>query len=435
MSDRESGLAHTAAWQIAVGDELLIGRTVDTNSGVVQRALAAHGVEVRRVTVVRDDRAAIVAALAEVPVDGLVFLSGGLGSTPDDITKNAVAAWAGVPLVEDAAIAADLKRRARERTVIFGEELARQALVPSGMRPLPNPAGTAPGLVGRLEERDLVVLPGVPGELRALLPEVMAWLVAAGMLPRERPSLLLRTAQVAELDIVELCRPVLAAHPDLRWSWWLARWGVDVGVTLPSGRVDVEVLDKVRRDLRRRLGLAVFADRLQDLNEVVQERMLACGGTLGVAESCTGGLLGGRLTDLPGSSAFFRGGVVAYANEIKRDLLGVPQELLEEHGAVSRPVAEAMATGCRARLACDWALAVTGIAGPDGGTAEKPLGTTWIGVAGPTGTWGRRYHFPGTRARIRVLAVSAALDTLRRLLEVPEAPSPWLPTDTWGREG
>ncbi len=435
MSDRPSGQVHAAAWQIAVGDELLIGRTADTNSGMVQRALAARGVEVRRVTVVRDDQAAIVAALAEVPAGGLVFLSGGLGSTPDDLTREAVAAWAGVPLVEDAAIAADLRRRARERAVMFGEQLARQALVPAGMRALPNPAGSAPGLVGRLAGREVVVLPGVPGELRALLPGVTAWLAAAGLLPGERPSVLLRTAQVAELDVVELCRPVLAAHPDLRWSWWLARWGVDVGVVLPPGRDDVEVLEAVGRRLRERLGLAVFTDRPRELNEVVQERMLAAGGSLGVAESCTGGLLGARLTDLPGASAFFRGGAVAYANEIKRELLGVPGKLLAEHGAVSRPVAEAMAAGCRARLNCDWALAVTGIAGPDGGTAEKPVGTVWIAVAGPAATHARRYHFPGNRARVRMLAVSAALDSLRRLLELPETSSPWLLTDTWGRDG
>jgi nicotinamide-nucleotide amidase len=278
----------------------------------------------------------------------------------------------------------------------------------------------------------LVLLPGVPGELRALLPQVRDDLRRRRMLPARRPALLLRTAQMAELAVTEACRPLCRQYPELRWSWRLVRWGVDVRIELSWPATDPGPLLDVERQLRARLGLAIYSDRPQQLNEMVQELMLASEATLSVAESCTAGLLGARLTELPGSSAFFRGGVLAYADQIKTDLLAVPERVLATEGAVSRSVVVAMATGCRRLLRTDYALAVTGIAGPDGGSASKPVGTTWICCVSTDAVHARCYRFPGTRGRNRQLAATAALDTLRRLLVAPKS-VPWLPLDTWGQ--
>lgn len=431
-ADRTPGAA-LPAYQIAIGDELLSGRTADTNSQLVQRGLADHGIYVHGIAVVRDELAAIVAALQATPADSLVVLSGGLGSTPDDLTRDAVARWAGVDLQRDPEVEAELRRLCAARGVDFGGRMARQAMVPVGLEPLTNPVGSAPGLCGALDDRMLVVLPGVPSELRSLLPIALARLVADRLLSPRRPSLLLRTAQIAEVDLVRICRPLRETHADLRWSWWLGRWGVDIGVSLPPAASDPEPLAAISSELKATLGLAVYATELRELNEVVQELMIDRGATLSVAESCTAGLLGARLTELDGASRFFRGGVLVYADEIKHEQLGVPREVLADHGAVSRETAGALAAGCRRRFATDYALAITGIAGPGGGSAEKPVGTTWICAASDRGEYARCYRFPGARTRNRTLAVSAALDTLRRLLVAPADASPWLTTDTWGR--
>ncbi len=421
-------------WQIAVGDELLAGRTAETNSRDIQRALARHVVGVRRVTVVPDDPGAIAAALTATEPGGIVFLTGGLGSTPDDLTRQAVADWAGVTLATAPEVLARLEDRCRRRGVPCGDWLLKQAQVPVGLTPLENRAGSAPGLIGRLADRTLVILPGVPSELRALLPGALAWLQAEGLLPPASPALLLRTAQVAETVLVDRCRPVIGANPGLHWSWFLVTWGVDILVTLPGGRDDPARLAPLEQDLRERLGRVVYATEAKDLTTVIQEKMIALGKTLAVAESCTAGLLGARLTDNPGSSTFFRGGVMAYADPVKRDLLGVPADVLASEGAVSRRTAAAMATGCRERLETDFALAVTGIAGPDGGTEAKPVGTTWIAVAAGEEVFTGCYRFPGSRRRNRQLTVAAALDTLRRLLETGPGEGPWSPLDSWRHE-
>jgi nicotinamide-nucleotide amidase len=417
--------------QVAVGDELLCGRTSDTNSREVQRSLLSHGLSFQRVTVVPDDAAAIAEALSATPAGALVIVTGGLGSTPDDVTREAVAAWAGVPLVRDHTVAARLEEFCRTRSVRLGQHLARQALHPEGLSPLLNPVGTAPALVGPLAGRLFVLLPGVPAELRALLPLVRDWLAGAGHPGGRRPTLLLRTAQAAESTLVELCRPLLAPHAQLRWSWWQSRWGVDLGVSASGTPSATEALATVTEELRRLLGLAVYAHRPRELNEVVVGLLSERGQTVGVAESCTGGQVGARLTDVAGASACFQGGFIVYADEIKRGLLGVAPDLLATHGAVSRPVAEAMARGCRQRLAVDLAVAVTGIAGPSGGSEQKPVGTTWIAIAGPEATFAHCYRFSGTRARNRGLATAAALDLLRRQLTAPQQARRPLTTDTW----
>ncbi len=420
-------------WLIAVGDELLSGRTTDTNSQAIQRALGAYAQRVRRVWVVPDEAEAIAEALAGTEPGGLVFLTGGLGSTPDDLTRESVAAWADVALQEDSAVRTDLEDRCHQRGVSCGEWVDRQVRVPVGMTPLANRVGTAPGLAGRLRGRTLVILPGVPSELRGLLPAALAWLAEAGILQSPRRSLLYRTAQVAETALVERCRPVQTSFPGLGWSWWLVRWGVDIQVVVPPERDEPALVGALADAMRDRLGVQVYATDQRELTTVVQELMIARQVTVSVAESCTGGLLGARLTEQPGASAIFRGGVLAYADEVKRDQLGVSAEILANEGAVSRATAQAMATGCRTRHGTDYAVAITGIAGPEGGSEAKPVGSTWIAVATPGVTHVRLYRFPGSRQHTRQLAVAAALDTLRRLVVTGDETPPWLSEDSWGR--
>ena len=242
-----------------------------------------------------------------------------------------------------------------------------------------------------------------------------------------------RTAQASELSLVRSCSGIQTKYPDLDWSWWLTDWGVDVRVASRSAAAGQEDLASAGKEIEETLGRLVYSRRLETLPQVVQGLMLERGLTLAVAESCTAGLIAGSLTEQPGSSGFFKGGILAYADQVKSEQLGVPTSLLAEHGAVSRETVLAMADGCRQRIGTDFALAVTGISGPDGGLPDKPVGTTWIGIATPVTVHARRYRFPADRQRNRLLTVAAAVDSLRRVLEFGDDQSPWRPIDSWCR--
>ncbi len=414
---------------IAVGDELLEGRTSDTNSGRIQRALGGHALRCGLIQVVPDVQDAIADALDRTAPGDLVFLTGGLGSTPDDLTRDALARWADVPLDDDAGVRAQLEERWRQRGAKTSPGIERQGQVPRGLRAVTNPVGSAPGLVGRLRDRVFVLLPGVPPELEGLLPPVVAELERLGALPDLRATRTWRTAQIPELMLVRRCDPIREALPSLGWSWWLSDWGVDVRVSAPAG--DQAALAEAAARLDAELGSLVYTRDGRDLPRVVCDLAVARGRTVAVAESCTGGLVGGALTGSPGSSAYFRGGVLAYANSVKVAELAVPADVLEREGAVSEATVRAMAAGCRDRLGVDLAVAVSGVSGPDGGTDEKPVGTTWIGLATPAGVHAGGYRFPGDRARNRLLAVAAAVDALRRVLERGDEVSPWADGGTW----
>lgn len=414
---------------IAVGDELLNGRTLDANSHEIQQRLVRRGVSVGGVAVVPDRAAEIAAALAATPAGCLVVLTGGLGPTPDDLTAEAVAAWAGTQLREDAAVAALLRARCEARGRPYGPNMVKQGLLPSGLDALPNPEGSAPAMVGDLRGRTLVLLPGVPSEMRALWPLVEAWLDAGGRLGPARPVLLRRTTRLSEPVLDRLTAPLLAEFPGCAWSWWLTRWGVDVQALAPTGADAVPAGLAARLD--EVLGDRVWAREFVDLPAVVLSALRGAGLTVAAAESCTGGLLGAALTDVPGASDAYRGGIVAYADDVKRELLEVPAELLREHGAVSGECARAMADGCRARCRADLALSVTGVAGPGGGSAAKPVGTVWIGLASAGGTFAGRMRFLAHRARNRELAVAVALDALRRHLASGGDPFAGAEADGW----
>ncbi len=419
---------------IAVGDELLEGRTADTNSGRIQRALGQHAIQVSGIQVVPDTKAAIMQALDRTAGGDLVFLTGGLGSTPDDLTRDVVAAWAGVNLPQDAAVRHQLEERWARHGRKAGVGVQRQCQVPEGMTALTNPVGSAPGLVGQLKDRILILLPGVPTELAGLMPAVVQWLAREGHLPTARQTLLWRTGQIAELALVRKLDHIREANPELQWSWWLTDWGVDVRLAVdPDNPKGLAQLAAVEAPVTQALGHLVYSRQMESLPAVVQRKMIERGLTVSVAESCTAGMIGASLTDLPGSSAFFKGGILAYADGVKSRLLGVPEDMITEHGAVSRPVVEAMALGAKACLNTDYALAVSGISGPDGGSKEKPVGTTWVAIATQENLFSWAYRFPGDRPRNRLLTVGAMVDSLRRSLEFGSGQTPWPEDESWCR--
>jgi len=414
-------MTRATAAVLLTGSELLDGRTRDRNGHYLGGALSQRGFSVSHVLFSPDDpdglRHDLRYLLDERPA--VLVISGGLGTTHDDLTAETVAAVTARPLTDDPEamrmVTAATRRVATRRGLSLDEllpEMARQARLPAGSRAI-APAGVAPGFVTRFDDTALVALPGVPWEVEAMWPAVLEELAAeAGV---EAPcTLSLRFYGWGEVQVAALLRD--CATDRLR-----------VAITASHGEV-VVTAGYERGDAaaaRQADALAttlssegpVFSRDGRSVDRIVADLLRGAGATVATAESCTGGLLGGRLTELPGSSDYMLGGLVVYSNAAKRALLGVPDELLETHGAVSAPVAQSMAEGARAALGASWALSVTGIAGPDGGTPDKPVGLVYIGCAGAGETVVRRHEFPGDRATVRAWSVASALHLLRRSLE------------------
>lgn len=409
---------------VTIGTELLLGHTVDTNGAELGRACAAAGVRLVRRTTVPDEPAAIRTAVAEaLDRTGLVVTSGGLGPTRDDVTKTVVAELFGRPLVTDAAVLAALEERLRHlgRWPMPASNRT-QAEIPQGAVVLSNPRGTAPGLWLEDERgRTVILLPGVPREMRgllheAVLPRLARRAGAGGTVVRSRT---LRTTGIAESQLADRVGPLENGLAPLTLAYLPGETGVDLRLTawaLPPEEAD-RLLAAGEAQLRPAIGLACYGEETTDLAAVVLELVRARGDTLASAESCTGGLLGARITAVPGASAVFHGAIVAYADNMKTKLLGVPPELIAAHGAVSEPVVGAMASGARRALGASTALAVTGIAGPGGGSVEKPVGTVWL--AASVGERLRTAHvrFLGDRDEVRARAAQGALNLLRRALQ------------------
>jgi len=404
---------------ITIGDELLLGFTVDTNGAHLARRLAELGIAVARRTAVGDTLEGIAAAIREaLERTGAVITTGGLGPTSDDLTRDAVAKVFSVELEVDEAHLAWMRERWKKR---FGRDLpasnVRQAMMPAGARKLENRHGSAPGVW--IEDRRgwVALLPGVPRELRGMVDDELLPLLRArrGEGGDCLRSLTLRTTGVAEsllqdrlAGVVRTDWPTLAYLPGVH--------GVDLRLTARGGADVDRRLGEAADAIRSRVGPAVYGQDEQDMAAILLDLCRARRQTVAVAESCTGGLLGARLTAIPGSSDVFLGGVIAYANEVKVRELGVSPADLDAHGAVSEPVVRAMAAGARARFAADLALAITGVAGPTGGTPEKPVGTVWICAALADRVEARRIQSWGDREEVRFRAAQAALDLARRLL-------------------
>ena len=410
---------------IAVGSEMLTPSRVDTNSLFITEQLNLLGIEVTAKAVVGDDRAELAHVFrALLDRADLVVFSGGLGPTDDDLTREVVASVLNRPLAEDEAITAHLRARyaARGLTIPMPESNRRQAMVPSGARVIANARGSAPGLWIDHEDQLVLLLPGPPRELKPMLMEV-----AAGWLKGRGPglSLVRRVVRVAgrfESHVDEALQPLYR-------EWERAQTPVAATILAALGSIELHLsaraatqeaasiaLDAAVAQAVAVLGFDVYSTDGRLLEAVVGDLLVDRGLRISVAESCTGGLLTSRLTDVPGSSRYVDQAVVVYANEAKTELLGVPVDVLREHGAVSEPVALAMAEGVKSRARADIGVGVTGIAGPGGGSPEKPVGTVAIAVVVPGEARVRTFRFHGERDQVKFQASQGALDMVRRML-------------------
>ena len=409
---------------LTIGDEILLGQIVNTNAAWLGERLAGAGIDLRRAETVADSVRDIVAAIDRATADGarVILVTGGLGPTHDDVTREAVAAAFGGDLVfrQDLLDRIGARYASRERSMpAIGR---RMAYVPDGFDVLPNEKGTAPGLWGTREVRGMqqvvAVVPGVPYEMKAM--------VEGHVLPRLREaqdgvvlSRTLLTVGRGESDLSEQIEDVVAGLDDGLTLAYLPSLGT-VRLRLTARGADRDAaqgaLDRAAEAVRERLGRLVFGEGAATLEGTVLDALADRSWMLATAESCTGGTVGARLTAVPGASRAYRGGVVAYDNAVKTGVLGVDLDAILEHGAVSEVVARQMAEGARTRLGADAAVATTGIAGPTGGTPEKPVGLVWVAYAGPDTTHAVRLRLTTDRAMNIGLSTTAALDLVRRQL-------------------
>jgi len=406
---------------LTIGDELLLGFTVDTNAAYLARTLAGIGVEIVHRTTVGDDAEKIAAAVSEaIERTGAVITTGGLGPTADDRTRPVIAQLFGRELVLDESIVAQIEARFwRMTSAKMPQTNIVQAMVPAGARVLENHHGTAPGLwIEDAQGRWVAMLPGVPREMRGLTQDSILPILREriGAAPVAIISRTIRTTGIGESALAERLGE-LGKSVDGMPLAFLPGWaGVDLRLTsrtLPPDEA-TRALDSAERMLRDVAGPVVYGTESDDLAELILDTCRERGLHIATAESCTGGLLGARLTAIPGSSDVYLGGVIAYDNSVKTKLLGVSDVTLREHGAVSEQAAREMAEGCARALGAPIGVGITGIAGPGGGTEEKPVGTVWIAVSGIGETRALGRVYVGDREEIRLRATQASLDQLRR---------------------
>ncbi len=411
---------------ITIGTEILLGQTVDSNSAWMGQRLSEVGVEVQRITSISDQPSAIVAALdAVLPSTQWVLITGGLGPTKDDLTKHVLTDYFEDRLEYLPEIFEHIEALFAKMGRVPNALNRPQADFPVKAELLHNAMGTAQGMLWTEHGRRYVSMPGVPYEMKHILE--------TGVLPRMR-------AEQAEIHVHRYF--VVQGIPESDLALRIADWesalpeGISLAYLPSPGVVKLRLsahvasegeqamraqMDQEAAALKVLLGADCYAEDLLPLEVVVGELLKAAGQTVATAESCTGGSIAARLTSIPGSSAYLIGGVVAYSNTVKEQQLGVRKADLLVHGAVSEPVVRQMAEGVRKRLKTDWALATSGVAGPDGGSEAKPVGTVWIALAGPNGTWSKKFSMGLNRSRTVEKSVLAALDALRRALDGGEA--------------
>lgn len=404
---------------IAIGSELLTPTRTDTNSLWLTEKLNDIGIEVMLKTIVGDDGARLEEAVGDaMRRSDIVITTGGLGPTADDITRE----WTAKAVGRDLVYHDDIEEHLRERFRNWGREMPeinkRQAYVIEGAVVLPNPNGSAVGMMADIDGRLLIVLPGPPRENQPMF--------ADHVLPRLKELAgdvhvarrVLKVSGMGESAVDEIAAPIYTQYEGVQTSVLFNKSEVEIHLAASSSDAEdaQTTVDKLSDELAAALGNAVFSIDGESMEAVVGRLLIARSETLSVAESCTGGLIGRRITEVPGSSAYFVEGAITYSNEAKTRTLGVAPDLLEKHGAVSAECAESMAAGMRERGGTTHAISVTGIAGPDGGSDEKPVGTIFIGYAGPNGTKSLKLVLPGDRYLIRWRSSQAALDYLRRQL-------------------
>ncbi|MCY2926675.1 MAG: competence/damage-inducible protein A [Planctomycetota bacterium] len=405
------------AWILSIGDELMSGNTVDTNAAYLSRELLAAGIEPALRQTVGDNRTVVADALRRAAAGAdVVLVTGGLGPTADDITRHALADAMGTELELNEQCLADLEEffRCRQRPMV--EENRVQAMIPRGAWALPNPIGTAAGLGAKLDGVPVFIMPGVPREMVPMFETAVR--PALPQSPVAVVQIAIHTFGIGESNVFAIIRDLMSRQGDLTVGTTISEGLVTVWITSRAPtQEDARARARALADLlKQRLGVIVIGEGKISMASVVGDLLRRRGQTLATAESCTGGLIGEMVTQVAGSSEYYLGGVVAYDNRVKIGLLDVPAALLNEHGAVSEPVAAAMAQCVRRRIGAEWALAVTGIAGPGGGTLDKPVGLVYTALAGAEGTKVEKTIFPGDRQSIRHRAAVAALNMLRLAL-------------------
>jgi nicotinamide-nucleotide amidase len=399
---------------INTGTELLFGSVVNTHLAFLGQQLFSLGLRISRQTTVPDGYAIRDAILEAAPRCQLILITGGLGPTTDDVTREIVAELTGRSLEYDETIFAKIRERFERRGLRLTDPVSRQAYVPKGAQVLPNDHGTAPGLYVPATEKvpHLILLPGPPRELRPMFERYASPIIRTLVGSVDLTAAIFRTVGLGESYAQELIGTDLAAIE-----------GLELGYCARIGELELRLvgtLDRVRRGteiVRVRLSDHIVSEDGSETETVVVRLLKERGATIAVAESCTGGLLANRFTNVPGASAVFLEGNITYSNEAKTRTLGVPTDLLKRVGAVSKEVAQAMAEGARARAGVTYALSTTGIAGPDGGTPEKPVGTVFVGLAttdGPSQV--ESLFFPTDRATFKQMVTQSALDLLRKAL-------------------
>jgi nicotinamide-nucleotide amidase len=404
---------------IAIGSELLAPDRTDTNSLWLTEQLNRLGIEVKLKTIVGDDDARLEEAIKDATRRSkVVITTGGLGPTEDDITRKVTARALGRRLLLDEAVLAEIRQRFQTFGVVMPERNSRQAMVIEDAEVLPNPNGTAPGMFLDHDGTAIVLLPGPPREMKPMFENHVAGRLAVRSNSLKVVRRMLRVAGMGESAVDEKIAPVYSQYDNPQTTILFNQSEIEIHLTA-RGRTESDaeaLLDRLSEQIEERLGNSIFSFAGETMEQVVGLRLTVGGYTLAVAESCTGGLVAQRLTDVPGSSKYFIEGVVAYSNDAKMRTLDVEPILLLEHGAVSGPVAEAMAEGIRKRAGTDFGLAITGVAGPGGGTEEKPVGLVYIALATEDRTEHRKLNLPGDRHLVRWRASQAALDLLRRRL-------------------
>ncbi|MEM6612729.1 MAG: competence/damage-inducible protein A [Cyanobacteria bacterium P01_C01_bin.72] len=408
---------------ICIGTELLLGDILNTNCQYLAQELANLGIPHYYQTVVGDNAERIHQVLATaLERSSILIFTGGLGPTPDDLTTETIASFLNTPLEEDASIIQDIQTKFNSVGRTMSPSNRKQALVPQGAMTLPNPTGTAPGIIWQPKaELTIMTFPGVPSEMRRMWQDTaVPFLKSQGWGKDIIYSEMMRFRGIGESALAEKVSHLFdSANPTVAPYAGKGEVRLRVAAKASSQEEAEAVIQPVATEIKQIAGLDYFGSNQDTLAAVVGKLLTAAQQTLSVAESCTGGGLGAMLTATPGSSNYFLGGIIAYANRIKQTLLEVEEQDLLQYGAVSSTVASQMAEGVKQRLQTDWGIGITGIAGPGGDTAEKPIGLVYIGIATPEGeTFSREYRFGGTRGRelVRHLSSCSALDLLRRKL-------------------
>jgi len=406
---------------VSTGSELLLGQIVNTNAPYLARQLNEIGYDAVYQTTVGDNRRRMASVLAiALERADIVITSGGLGPTLGDITKEVTAELLGRPMYLHEESVAHIKGFFERRHLTMTQNNLRQAMMPEGAIIVENHRGTAPGVIIEHESKTIIHLPGPPMELEymfenGILPYFANRFGSQGLIV----SKVLRTFGLGESALEERIHDYILAQSNPTLAL-LARSGeIHVRLTAKGETAEIahRLIGELEPKIRERIGEFIFGTNEQALEQVVGEDLTAKKYTLAIAESCTGGAVSARLTDIPGSSAYLMGSVVSYSNKVKTDFVGVPEPVLQAKGAVSEETARAMAEGIRERVGTDIGVGVTGIAGPGGGTVEKPVGLVYIAVAGPKGTVVEEERFTGQRSGIKTRTVNATLDLIRRYLQ------------------